>query len=559
MALALARRADELPVHLFHDERSASFAALGHAAATGRPSILLCTSGTAAAHFHAAVIEADLSSIPLIVCTADRPPELVDVGAPQTIDQVRLYGSSVRFACEPGVPEWAMAGSWRSVGSRLVAEADGASGRPGPVHANLGFRDPLDAAPGELPAGRPDGKPWHGDIRHQANDTASPTQVARVFEVLASRASGGAAAGAHGVLVAGRGAGETEPLLELSRRLGWPILADHRSGCRVPGQTVAHADALLRTDALARPLPDVVVRFGEAPASKVVAQWLRAAADAGASTVAALAARRSRWIDPDRRADILVDVDGLAAALVENLEPSSVPSPERQRWLDADRVAASAIDGLLDSEDPTSEPAVARAVLADLPPGGCLVVSSSMPVRDVEWFGANRCDVEVFANRGANGIDGVLATAIGVALSGRPTTVLLGDVAFLHDATSLTALAQRSVALSIVVVDNDGGGIFSFLPQAQSVAAATFETLYGTPHGTDLVALAQAHGLDAHRWEPGRSTAPIDRTRVWVADTGTRHTNVEVHRRLNDAVAEAVAATMPAGPRHVEGGDSAEA
>jgi 2-succinyl-5-enolpyruvyl-6-hydroxy-3-cyclohexene-1-carboxylate synthase len=530
LALALdtrSRNDRDLRLHLFHDERSAAFAALGHGLATGQPAVVACTSGTAATHFHAAVVEADLSSVPLIVCTTDRPPELVDVGAPQTIDQNRLFGGAVRFYAQPGVADEAMAGSWRSIGARLVAEARGGRGRPGPVHANLAFRDPLDAAPGPLPPGRPDGGPWHRDLRAGSGPSVSEAEVDRVWNAIR---------GLGGVIVAGRGTTDPASVLALGRRLGWPVLADHRSGCRAEDQAVAHFDALVRVPAIADNRPDVAIRFGEAPASKVLGQWL-----AGDDVTVVAALSRCRWIDPDRRADLVVEQGGLAREVLARIPADYRPAPDAERWARADRVAARAVADRLGAYPYPTEPGVARAVVGGLATGATLVVASSMPIRDVEWFGPNRRDIRVLANRGANGIDGLVATATGVALTGAPTTLLVGDVAFLHDSSSLIGLAGRPVDLTIVVVDNDGGGIFSFLPQASSVDPASFETLFGTPHGTDLVALCRAHGIDAEPWSADDpSSGPSSAARVRVVRTD-RATNVEVHAALNAAVARAVA------------------
>lgn len=534
MALALeARSRDDrrFRLHLFHDERSAAFAAVGHGLASGQPGVLTCTSGTAAAHFHAAVIEADLSSVPLIVCTTDRPPELLGVGAPQTIDQNRLFGHSVRFYAQPGVPEPAMASSWRSLAAQLVAEANGASGRPGPVHANLGFRDPLDANPGPLPPGRADGGPWHQDLRGPASPGVTEAEIDQVWSAIR---------GLSGVIVAGRGTSDPASVLALARRLGWPVMADHRSGCRAEEQAIAHFDALLRIPSLAADPPDVAIRFGEPPASKFLTQWL-----ASGPTTTVAAQGRSRWIDPDRRADLVVEEAGLARELLARIPSDYRGGADADRWQQADRAAKQAITAWLADHPDVTEPGVARAVMAGLATGATLVVASSMPIRDIEWFAPNRRDVRVLANRGANGIDGLIATATGVALTGAPTTLLIGDVAFLHDSSSLVALTRRSIDLTIVVVDNDGGGIFSFLPQATSVAPATFETLFGTPHGTDLAALCTAHGIEASPWPGPPMASPDDAgqpggVRAIIATTD-RAANVEVHAALNTAVAEAVA------------------
>ncbi|MDH4074397.1 MAG: 2-succinyl-5-enolpyruvyl-6-hydroxy-3-cyclohexene-1-carboxylic-acid synthase [Acidimicrobiia bacterium] len=580
LALALAADA-RIEVAVFTDERSAAFAALGHGLATGRPAVALCTSGTAATHFHAAVVEADLSSVPLIACTADRPPELWDLGAPQTIDQTRLFGVSVRFFAQPGVPDAATAGTWRPFASRLVAESLGWSGRPGPVQANLSFRDPLVGVAGDLPAGRPGRTPWYEVVPARAGAWLDLDAAAGLAALVAPDGEA-----RPGVIVAGRGSPPGHVVQALARRLGWPVLADHRSGCRSGSHAVTHFDALLRSDRfLAVARPEVVLRLGEPLASKVLGQWLavRPAADPPALVVAVI--DDSRWIDPELVATTVVAAPGALAALLDALGNDVKPAPTADIWLDADNLAAAAIARHLftggtagdgpgekntddragrqlptggtagdgpgekntdDRAGPTavSEVEVARAVVAGVPAGGALVVSSSMPVRDVEWYGPNRSDIDVFSNRGANGIDGVIATGIGVALEGRPTTVLVGDVAFLHDSSSLAALRHRPITLDVVVVDNDGGGIFSFLPQASQVAADRFEQLFGTPHGTDLTALARAHGLAVVPWPlPARADpAHAPGVRVCVVRTD-RAANVALHSRLTTSVLDALRAT----------------
>ncbi|MEM9652270.1 MAG: 2-succinyl-5-enolpyruvyl-6-hydroxy-3-cyclohexene-1-carboxylic-acid synthase [Actinomycetota bacterium] len=528
--LALALAADRrMQLEMFHDERSAGFAALGHATATGRPTVVTCTSGTAAAHFHAPVIEADLSAVPLIVATTDRPPELWDIGAPQTVNQSGLYGRAVRFYAEPGVPDDAQAGSWRSLAARAVTEAAGSSGAPGPVHLNLSFRDPLVGEPGPLPPARPGGGPWHRDLRATRSGTvASDQEVDEVFTMIR---------GLSGVIVAGNGTSDPNSVLAIGRRLGWPVLADHRSGCRAEDRAIAHFDQLLRHERFAAAArPDVVLRFGEPPSSKVLAQWL-----GGLDADIIAAPGPGRWIDPERIATAVVTEAGLARALSNRIDADYRPSGLGERWKRADVAAEAVIADRLAGIGRTTEPGVARAVIDGMPTGSSLVVASSMPVRDVEWFGRNRRDVRVYANRGANGIDGLIATATGVALSGSPTTLLIGDVAFLHDSSSLIALAERAVDLTIVVIDNDGGGIFSFLPQADLVAPERFELLFGTPHGTDISALCAAHRITAEAWpdDDNPKLAAGTGVRVIVATT-ERSDNVLVHETLNRAVADAI-------------------
>ncbi len=533
LALALAAD-DRIGVHLFHDERSASFAALGHGLATGRAGIVLCTSGTAAAHFHAAIIEASLSSVPLIVCTANRPPELWDVGAPQTIDQDKLYGTSPRWYFQPGVPDPAAAASWRPLARRAVAESAGWNRPAGPVHLDLSFRDPLVGTAGPLPDRR--------DAVPSRSETHAPDSVAvgRLATSDAARVASMIRAvepGRGGVIVAGRGAGDPDAVLRLGERLGWPVLADHRSGCRVTGRSISHNDAILRVAAFAQAhSPGLVLRLGEVLTSKVTEQWL--ATIDGPTVVAS----PGRWIDPAQVADLVITGSHLADQLLTlDLGPRS---PAADRWQAADALAAEAIATTVDGETHPTEPAIARRALAALGsinavgPTPSLVVSSSMPVRDVEWYGPPAPGVRVLANRGANGIDGVLSTAIGVALTGSPTICLIGDIALLHDSTALIALAGRPLDLTILAVDNDGGGIFSFLPQRSQLDLARFEQLFGTPHGTDLLALAAAHGIDAKDLAPDTDLTP--RGVRLVRATTDRDANTAFHGVLNRAVEAAL-------------------
>ncbi|MCU1344843.1 MAG: 2-succinyl-5-enolpyruvyl-6-hydroxy-3-cyclohexene-carboxylate synthase [Acidimicrobiia bacterium] len=516
LVLALAART-ELRLHVFHDERSASFAALGLGLATGRAAVLVCTSGTAAAEFHAAVVEAHQGEVPLLVCTADRPPELRDVAAAQAIDQQHLFGRAVRWFCDPGVPDDAMAGSWRSLAARALADTKGA--RPGPVHLNLPFREPLLAEPGPLPEPRDSG-PWHRDVI--APGVPTEQSVEELSALMAGR---------RGVIVAGAGAGDADVVHGLATALGWPVLADPRSGCRsARPTTVAAFDSLLRHRPFAdQQRPEVVLRLGEAPASKVLAQWLAAS---GALQIAVH--RSDRWIDPDHNAAVRVVSD--PDALCRQLTGLASAAPERclAQWQRGEQVAQE----VLDTAEPHTEPGLARWLTANLPAGSTLVVSSSMPVRDVEWYGAPRDDLRVLANRGANGIDGVTSTAVGVALSGAPTTLLIGDVAFLHDTNALIALAQRGVDLTIVVIDNDGGGIFEFLAPAAALPRQRFERLFGTPHGTDIEALAAAHRVAVVDVADALVPRGVRLARV----VTNRQANVVVHDQLHQAVAAALTA-----------------
>ncbi len=533
LAIALAAD-DRIAVHVFHDERSAAFAGLGHGLASGRAGIVLCTSGTAAAHFHAAIIEASLSSVPMIVCTANRPPELWDVGAPQTIDQDKLYGTSPRWYHQPGVPDASTAATWRPLARRSVAESSGWNGPAGPVHLDLSFRDPLVGAAGPLP-GRRNAVPTVSETH--APDSVAVGRLATSDAMRVGHMIRAVDPRRGGVIVAGRGAGDPDAVLRLGERLGWPVLSDHRSGCRVAGRSIVHNDAILRVGAFAEAHPPaMVLRLGEVLTSKVTEQWL-AAVD-GPTVVAAT----GRWIDPAQVADLVITGSHLADQLL-TLDLGD-RSPAADEWLAADRLAAAAIASTIEVEAEVTEPAVACRALAALGainavgPTPTLVVSSSMPVRDVEWYGPPTPGVRVLVNRGANGIDGVVSTAIGVALSGAPTICLIGDIALLHDSTALIALAGRPLDLTVLVVDNDGGGIFSFLPQRTQLETARFEQLFGTPHGTDLLALAAAHGLQTA--DLGSDTDLTPRGVRVIRATTDRNANTAFHAQLNGAVEAAL-------------------
>jgi 2-succinyl-5-enolpyruvyl-6-hydroxy-3-cyclohexene-1-carboxylate synthase len=548
--LVLALDTDpRIRVHLVLDERAAGFVAVGLGLATGRPAVVTTTSGTASVELHPAVVEAFHAGVPLLATTTDRPPELHLVGAPQTIEQEALYGRAVRWAVSAGVADLAAMNSWRSVASRCVAEALGAgSGQPGPVHLNLAFREPLlgSAARVNTPPGRPGGAPWHA---YRPPAGASPPEP--LLDLLRAQAR------QQGLIVAGAGAGDPELLLGLAARLGWPLLADTRSGCRVPSTpavpVIGAADALLRIPSVAAWQPEIIIRAGAPWASKVLNGWIGALP---ASIPQLLLDPYGAWRDAERTASHVVRTDpgALLAAVAAGPAPASGESPGEwsTRWFKAQEAAEAVFDARLrpGAAWALSEPAVARAVLAGLPFGARLLTSSSMPVRDVEWFGAGRRGVEVVANRGANGIDGVVSTATGLALAdGRPTVGLIGDLAFLYDAGSLIWLAERELSLTFIVVDNDGGGIFSFLPQAGALESSQFERYWGTPHHLDIGRVAGAYGIEVHELGDRSSLDAL------VADSAKpgvrvglvrsdRAANVEIHDQLNAAVAVAVSAAL---------------
>jgi len=541
LALALADDG-RMRLHVHLDERSAAFFALGAAKASGRPALVLCTSGTAAAHFHPAVLEADQSRVPLIVCTADRPAELRATGAPQTTDQVRLYGPAVRFFADvPADGDPAARAAWRPVAARAWAEAAGPPA--GPVHLNVAFREPLvpgvdtssEAHPERMEPGRAGGRPWV--VSHRPAPAALAAGEA-------AELAGRIRASERGLVVAGWGS--PAEACHLAARLHWPLLADAISGRR-GGEAVTAYEALLRVPGFAHAhRPDLVIRFGGPLTSKAAMAWL------DASVPQILVDPDGAWLDPQRAAAERVP------ALPDVGSPPTGGGAWYDTWRRAEGVARAVLDGFLDADERPFEGRVARdvaAVCAASPAEPALVVASSMPVRDLEAF-AGRVPPRVFANRGVNGIDGLVSTVLGVAAGGRggsaeppgaPVVGLLGDLALLHDAGGLLGAPRRGLDAVFVVVDNGGGGIFSFLPQA-ALPSGRFELLFGTPPDADPAAVAQAYGVPAERVERAGDVGPAledalgaGGVRVLVVPTGDRTANVDRHRQAWAAVAEAVA------------------
>jgi len=530
LVLALAAE-PRIACHSHIDERCAGFFALGVAKASGMPAVVACTSGTAAANLLPAVAEAREARVPLIVLTADRPPELRDAGAGQTIDQLGLYGGRAAWFFEVGNHD---AGTpiawWRRLACRAVWESLGSP--PGAVHLNFPLRDPL-VPPEGMPApdpGRAGGAPW---VARGAVDPA---------------AAGGALAEAmsgrrRGVVVAGRA--ERDPALGaaiagFADRARMPLLADPLSGARRGPAAVAHYDAFLRAPERAPGGPDLVVRLGDLPTSKPLRAWLAGPA-AGARHV--LLDPDSAWQDPDALAGMRLVADP-GATLAAASGPAQAEEGWLERWRDADRAAARAIGTALGDE--LSEPAAAIETAAALGPGDVLMVAASMPVRDLETFLPVAEDgPRVLSNRGANGIDGTVSTAFGMAAAHGRVVLLTGDVALAHDIGGLLAARRLGAAPTIVVVNNDGGGIFEFL--AVAAAGPAFEEHVATPHGLDLAAVAALFGLE-HERVAARARLR-DAVAAAVASGGgallevrtERCANVALHRR----VWEAVAATSP--------------
>ncbi|RZU33274.1 2-succinyl-5-enolpyruvyl-6-hydroxy-3-cyclohexene-1-carboxylic-acid synthase [Blastococcus saxobsidens] len=479
LALAAAERDGRLRLHVRIDERTAAFLALGLAKASGRPVPVLTTSGTATAHLHAAVLEADAAGVPLLALTADRPPELRSTGANQTVEQAGLYGGAVRWAVDVGVPEAgreeAQNRYWRSLVAKALTVAAGTlSDDPGPVHLNLALREPLmpdDEAldPTGPWAGRADGAAW-----------------------TAAQRSPGYAATAHRLpprtlVVAGDGALHAAP--DLDHDLPWPLVAEPSSGCW--GGSLRGGVLLLGArDWLAAHRPEHVLVVGRPTLARPVNALL---ADPAVTVETVSAA--PRWADAVRSSSrvsrLLVRADG------------DVDTGWAAAWRSAaDRVGA-AVDVALDGSPSLTAARLARDVVAALPAAALFVLGSSTPVRDVDRLAVPRADVAVLANRGVAGIDGTISTAVGAALvRGGPAVALMGDLTFLHDLTGLlTGEGELRPDLTVVVPDNDGGGIFAQLEPGEDRYAADYRRVFGTPHGRDLVAVATALGWAASRVE----------------------------------------------------------
>jgi len=523
VAMALQRH-PRIKVLVHIDERCGAFFAVGLGKATGKPAVVLTTSGTAAAELHAAVVEASYSRTPLIVITADRPPELQDVGANQAIDQQHLYGSAVRWFHDPGAPVELpnAARTWRRLAARVVAEA-----ASGPVHLNLPFREPLVPPPGHIPIA----EPAPSEAVTSGRLLPSQAQVATLASAL-QRAQ-------RPLVVAGemRDGDRLAPGLQ---RLGVPVIAEPTSQLRRTdaGPVVESYEALLRAGWSLQHGPDLVIRLGGTPTSRVLHRWLAAAA---APTF--LIDPDHAWRDEDRVATSVMACD--PQPLLEALPPLD-RAGWRDQWIGAGKRASAAIAATMVST-PLHEGHVVRALSARLPERGQVFIGSSMPIRAADSFWPlSRPHQRFFGNRGASGIDGLVSSGLGVA-TGRdavPTVLLLGDLSLYHDMNGLWALQRHGIRATLVVCDNNGGGVFSFLPQAEH--QDVFEEIFVTPLGLDLSQVARLYGLvyspvsDRSGLEPAIADAIAAPTPTMVVVRFKREDSVSGHRLCWEAAASAL-------------------
>jgi 2-succinyl-5-enolpyruvyl-6-hydroxy-3-cyclohexene-1-carboxylate synthase len=518
-----------LTCHDAIDERAAAFFALGAARVTGRPALLLCTSGTAGAHYYPAVIEASAAHVPLLVLTADRPWELMDCAAPQTIDQTRLYGTHVRRFVELGLPD-DDDGARRAL-ARTVAQAVHATRwpLPGAVHINARARKPLE--------------PIAGDPPH------APSIVVGVPRLLPDPAAIATLADAcvrarRGVIVCGPApasqAAAAAAVDRLAAASGFPLLAERTS--QLTG--LATFDLALRTPRFCDEQADLILQLGAPPTSSM---WERAYPDAARAVIAP-----HGWPDPTSRASWMIqaDVADAADALAQAILARRAhvePSAWRMHFVAADHAVRRAVDDELTRDDALAEGHIARDTFASVPRGGWLMVGNSLPIRHLDTYALARDDVRVLSQRGVNGIDGLVAGAAGAAIAaGAPLTLLVGDVSFLHDLGGLALAARVPTPLPIVVIHNDGGRIFEQLPIARAASPALMSH-FTTPHGAGLVHAARLYGVRHARVtdRPGLRAALDEAQRTAGATVieaiVAPHGAAEAHERIVRAVGEALA------------------
>jgi len=475
-----------IKLHVRIDERTAAFFALGIIKSTGRPVPIVCTSGTAVANYHPAVLEANHTNAPLMVLTADRPAMLRKTGANQTTEQARIFGKAVRYFADVDGPVYPM-------------ELPLDSLRTGPIHLNLQFDEPL------LPD---DSSDWLSQIDGAPKEFVARTKPGTLRLV-----------GARGVVVIGhdRGGLTVDEITRFTKVLGWPVIAE--DPLSFP-DAIAHASVFLASPEIRSTLiPQSVLVIGRTTLSRSINAFIKA------SPITYVVDQRLATVDSDRQADRkfteLPDLQGVI---------------QSDEWVAKWNKVAERAQKLIASLDGWNEAVIARAIAANIPNGTALFVSSSRPIRDLEGFAQPRGGVATYANRGLAGIDGNISTALGVAYGHKATIALLGDLSFLHDLTGL--VNKEEINCRFIVVNNDGGGIFSTLPQR---GVNGFETVFGTPHGLNPAAIAQAMGIEAKQITTLKELeaevkAPVSGISVVVCDVPDRESNADNLKKIIEAL-----------------------
>ena len=475
-----------IKIHVRIDERTAAFFALGIIKSTGRPVPVVCTSGTAVANYHPAVLEASHTNAPLMVLTADRPAMLRKTGANQTTEQARIFGKAVRYFADIDGPVYPM-------------ELPLDSLRTGPIHLNLQFDEPL--------------------LSDNSSDWLSQISVAPKEFVPRTKPGTLRLVGARGVVVVGhdRGGLTVDEVTQFTKILGWPVIAE--DPLSFP-DAIAHASIFLTSPEIRSTLiPQSVLVIGRTTLSRSINAFIKS------SPITYVVDQRLATVDSDRQADRrfteLPDLQGVI---------------QSDEWIAKWNKVSERAQKLIGSLDGWSEAVIARTIAATIPNGTALFVSSSRPIRDLEGFAHPRGGVYTYANRGLAGIDGNISTALGVAYGHKATIAVLGDLSFLHDLTGL--VNKESINCRFIVINNDGGGIFSTLPQR---GVKGFETVFGTPHGLNPAAIAQAMGVDAKEIRSLKELeaeikAPISGVSVVVCDVPDRESNADNLKKIVEAL-----------------------
>jgi 2-succinyl-5-enolpyruvyl-6-hydroxy-3-cyclohexene-1-carboxylate synthase len=531
IAMVLAEHPD-LQLHIVVDERSAAFFALGIAKATKKPTVLLCTSGTAGANYFPAIVEAKISRIPLVVLTADRPHELRDVGAPQTIDQIHLYGNHVKWFVEMAPPEdtTEMVRYARMVCARAVSTAQGAPA--GPVHLNFPLREPLiPKLENESLFQQAERKEGYVQIR-QPLSTLRDEEYEQYAELLNSVN--------HGVIVCGQmdNAEFAEDVVVLSQKLHFPIIADPlsqlRSGTHSGDLIIDAYDAFIRVEEVRKALkPEVIIRFGSMPVSKHLTSFLK---ENHQATQIVVDGDRG-WRDPSLLSTHMVYCE--ESDFCQEMEKRTLQKQKTaysQKWLSLNKKAKEVLT-ILNKQDALSEAKLFYQLDELLPEEATIFVGNSMPIRDLDsFFHYNQKGIHIMANRGANGIDGTISTALGAATKKQPFYLIVGDLTFFHDLNGLMIAKLQELNITILLINNNGGGIFSFLPQ--STHSKHFELLFGTPLDFDYRLATKLYGgefVSIDDWDHFASALLNDRNKsgLRVIEMVTnRDENAKEHRDL---------------------------
>jgi 2-succinyl-5-enolpyruvyl-6-hydroxy-3-cyclohexene-1-carboxylate synthase len=540
MAMVMAEHPG-LNVHIHVDERSAAFFALGIAKASGKPVAILCTSGTAAANYFPAVAEANISRIPLIVITSDRPHELRDVGAPQAIDQIHLYGHHVKWFAEMAVPENSdeMLHYVRSVCGRAAATALQAPS--GPVHLNFPFREPLIPRINDENVFQLKERPRryvnvrNGSLTIDKNDLREIAASLNEHE--------------KGMIVCGQieDPAFKEMVLELADRLNFPILADPlsqlRSGSHSTENVIDAYDTFLRSGEAKDYLkPTIVLRFGSMPVSKALTIFLKENHQAEHLVVDG----GGGWRDPAALSTEMIYCNEtiFCQQLLSELKANK-NQQYLHKWQALNRLTKENLTAIRDTAE-LSEPRLFYQLAEMLPENANLFVGNSMPIRDLDsFFHNNRKSIRILANRGANGIDGTVSTALGAAsVSQQPSYLVLGDLTFFHDLNGLLAAKLYDINMTIIVINNNGGGIFSFLPQAEH--PKHFELLFGTPLDLDFEHVVRMYNGKFTRiqdWDHFGAVMESSKTThgLNVIEVVTkRDRNTEEHRKMWNLVSQEI-------------------